>query len=214
MDLGAKGLAIAGALLAVFSTTAAEAKPPTSTKYTYYAISGNSPSQIYDAMLARGPRVGGVKAYATTTATTNQSGRLIQGQFCKVEDYSVSMNFTIRLPKLKNERALAGAARGQWSQFSAFLKAHEEQHRAIWLGCRSEMQAKVAALKVKSCSELNARTAKLWAQVSASCNKKHEQLDANDQTRLMRHPFIKTVMKGYAPSQQALSVPVKKRKRG
>jgi predicted secreted Zn-dependent protease len=190
----------------------ASAKPPT-TKYVYYSIAGNSASEIYTAMVSRGPRVGGVKAYATTTAVSSQSGRLLQGQTCKVEDYAVSIDFTIKLPKLKNEKALAGSAKGQWRSFSSFLKAHEEQHRAIWMGCRSEMHAKVAALRVKSCSDLNARTAQLWQQVSKACNKKHEALDSRDQAKLLRHPFVKTVMAGPAPARHAMAVPAKKKKK-
>jgi predicted secreted Zn-dependent protease len=200
--------------IALLSSGAAVAKPPTTTKYVYYTIAGNSASEIYTAMVSRGPRVGGVKAYATTTAVSSQSGRLLQGQTCRVEDYALSIDFTIKLPKLKNERALNGAAKSQWGSFSAFLKAHEEQHRAIWLGCRNDMQAKVAALRVKSCSELNSRTAKLWQQVSQTCNRKHEQLDARDQAKLLRHPFVKTVMAGpRKAARHALSVPVKKKKK-
>jgi predicted secreted Zn-dependent protease len=211
---GAFRWSIALAGIAMFTSAAAVAKPPTTTKYVYYNIAGNSAPEIYSAMVSRGPRVGGVKAYATTTAVSSQSGRLLQGQVCKIEDYAVNIDFTIKLPKLKNEGALAGSAKGQWRSFSAFLKTHEEQHRAIWLGCRNEMHAKVAALRVKSCSQLNAQTARLWQQVSQSCNRKHEQLDARDQAKLLRHPFVKTVMAGPAKSSRhAMAVPGKKKKK-
>lgn len=211
MLTGALRCAMTAAGFSVFLAGVAEAKPPISTKYSYYSIAGNSAPEIYRAMVQRGPRVEGVKAYATTTAVSSQSGRLLQGQNCSLEGYSVNIDFTIKLPRLKNETALRGPAQSQWRSFSAFLKAHEEQHRAIWMGCRTEMQSKVASLQVKSCSDLNAQTARLWQQVSQACSKKHERLDANDQAKLLRHPFVKTVMAGSTPTPQAVAIPDKKR---
>ena len=204
--------ALVATALATGLTAAAAAKPAISTKYTYYNIAGNSAAAIYNAMVSKGPRVGGVKAYATTTAVSSQAGRLLQGQSCKLENYAVNIDFTIKLPKLSNESALSGGARSQWKSFSAFLKSHEEQHRSIWMGCRSEMQAKVASLRIKSCSEMNAKTAKLWQQVSQACSRKHEQLDSRDQAKLLRHPFVKTVLARASTSKYALAVPRKKLK--
>ena len=110
-------------------------KPDQTTKYTYYTISGNTPGAIYSTLVKRGPRVGGVKAYAATTAVSSQSGQLIQGKYCSLEDYRFKIDFTIKLPKLKNEAALKGATRTDWKKFSSFLKIHEETHRSIWLAC-------------------------------------------------------------------------------
>lgn len=212
MISGALRWTFALAASALLLPSAGLAKPPTTTKYVYYAIAGNTAPEIYSAMVSRGPRVGGVKAYATTTAVSSQSGQLMQAKSCRIENYSVNIDFIIKLPKLKNEAALNGSARSQWRSFSAFLKSHEEQHRAIWIGCRSEMQAKVAALRVKSCSELNAATTRLWKQVSNSCSKKHEKLDARDQAKLLRHPFVRTVMAG-SITRHALRVPAKAKKK-
>ena len=126
-------------------------KPAQTTKYTYYTISGNTPGAIYTTLVKRGPRVGGVKAYAATTAVSSQSGQLIQGKYCSLEDYRFKIDFTIKLPKLKNEAALKGATRTDWKKFSSFLKTHEETHRSIWLACAAALETKVKAIKTKSC---------------------------------------------------------------
>jgi predicted secreted Zn-dependent protease len=109
----------------------------------------------YSTLVKRGPRVGGVKAYAATTAVSSQSGQLIPGKFCSLEDYKFKIDFTIKLPKLKNEAALKGATRSDWKKFSSFLKVHEETHRSIWLACASALETKVKAIQTTSCAELN-----------------------------------------------------------
>ena len=100
------GILVAAAVLVLFPDFA-EAKPAHSTKYTYYTVGGNSAESIYKAMLNKGPRVNGAKAYAATTATTRQDGKLMQSKSCRIEDYQLRLDFVIKLPKIKNEKALA-----------------------------------------------------------------------------------------------------------
>ena len=185
-------------------------KPNQTTKYTYYAISGNTPAAIYATLVKRGPRVGGVKAYAATTAVSSQSGQLIQGQNCALDSYRFKIDFTIKLPKLKNEAALTGATRTDWNKFSSFLKIHEETHRSIWLACASALEAKVKAIQAKSCAELNDRSTKLWEQMRVSCAKKQDAFDVAEQARLLRHPFVKLVLSQGARTTTALAIPKKK----
>lgn len=205
-------LAVGICLAALASINGAAAKPASSTKYTYYAISGSSPVVIYQALIARGPNVKGVKAYATTTALSSQSGKLVQGSTCRIDGYKVTMNFTIKLPKLSNAGALTGGAKREWERFSAFLKQHEETHRSIWLDCGSEMERKVAALHLSSCADLDRKTVQLWKQTNAACNKRHERLDTNAQYELLRQPFVRLVMQGATQSRQAMAVPRKKKR--
>ena len=97
-------LVLGSVLAASFISESALCKPNQTTKYTYYTISGDTPGAIYSTLVKRGPRVGGVKAYAATTAVSSQSGQLIPGKFCSLEDYKFKIDFTIKLPKLKMRR--------------------------------------------------------------------------------------------------------------
>ena len=182
-------------------------KPIQATKYTYYSISGDTPGEIYTTLVKRGPRVGGVKAYAATTAVSSQSGQLTQGEFCTVDDYKFKIDFTINLPKLKNEAALTGATRTDWKKFSSFLKIHEETHRSIWLACADDLEIKIHALKAKSCPELNEKSTALWEQMRASCAKKQDAFDVAERSRLLRHPFVKLVLSHGLRSTTALAIP-------
>jgi predicted secreted Zn-dependent protease len=207
-QLNKRAVLVLGSVLATsFIGGSAFCKPHQTTKYTYYTISGNTPGAIYSTLVKRGPRVGGIKAYASTTAVSSQSGQLIPGKFCSLENYRFKIDFTIKLPKLKNEAALKGATRSDWKKFSGFLKAHEETHRSIWLACATALEAKVKAIQTTSCAELNERSTKLWEQMRVSCARKQDAFDAAEQARLLRHPFVRLVMSQGAKTSTALAIP-------
>jgi predicted secreted Zn-dependent protease len=172
------------------------AEPTQSTKYKYYSINGDTPGDIYMAMVRRGPDVNGVNAYASTLATTSQSGRLMLGKSCRIDGYKVKIDFVINLPRLSKEGALGGSTKTQWNKFKSFLKTHEETHRSIWLGCARSLEARIAKLSSPSCAALDKEANRLFATMRAECQKKHAAFDASDQKRLLKHPFVKLVFGG------------------
>jgi predicted secreted Zn-dependent protease len=176
-------------------SVAADAKTLQSTKYAYYTVSGDTAAELYSAMLRRGPHVNGAKAYAATTATSSQDGRLLQAKSCVVQDYRLKIDFIIRLPQLKTESVLPKADRSRWRQFSQFLKRHEETHRSIWLGCAQELEAKVRAIKATTCDDADSKASKLWDAMRKSCSRKHDAFDAAEQKRLLQHPFVRQVFR-------------------
>jgi predicted secreted Zn-dependent protease len=183
--------------------TAVEAQPEQSTKYVYYAIGGGSASEIYAAMLRRGPHVHGKKAYAASSAATSHNGSLVQAESCVVKNYRLKIDFVIRLPKIANESALPAADRSRWRQFAQFLKRHEETHRSIWLACAQNLETKVRAIKAASCSDVDARIDRLWDQMRQSCDRKHDAFDAAEQRRLLQHPFVRQVLSRQTRESQA-----------
>lgn len=171
----------------------AAAKPLESTKYRYYSISGSTPGEIFTAMVRKGPNVNGTSAYGSTVATISQSGRLTQGKSCRNDGYLVKIDFVINLPRLSRENALGGVAMAKWEQFISFVKAHEETHRGIWLGCASNLEAMSRSLSGPSCAGVENEAGKLFARVRAECGKKHAAFDAAEQKRLPSQPFHKLV---------------------
>jgi predicted secreted Zn-dependent protease len=184
------GLALSFALAAT-----ALATPLQTTKYTYYSVTGKTAAELYKAMLRYGPHVNGAKAYAATTATSSQDGKLQQAKNCQIENYRLKIDFVIRLPKLKNEAELPSSDRSKWRQFTSFLRRHEETHRSIWLGCAQELENKVRAIKADNCGDADAKASKLWDAMRRSCSAKHDAFDVAEQKRLLRHPFVRTVLK-------------------
>ena len=169
------------------------AKPTQSTKYTYYTVGGDTVEEIYGAMLRKGPRVNGAKAYAATSATTTQDGRLKQGGSCQISNYRLRLDFVIKLPRIKNENVLPAADRARWQQFSLFLKKHEETHRSIWIGCAADLEQQVKVIRAKTCSDADRKAQVLWEKMRSACARKHNAFDAAEQKKLMRHPFVKQV---------------------
>ena len=188
------------------------AKPIYTTKYSYYAINGDTAQEIYTAMIRRGPHVNGARAYASTSATSSQEGKLAQGQICSIQDYRLKIDFVIRLPRIKNEKVLTGTTKARWQQFSRFLKKHEETHRSIWLDCARDLERQVKAISVADCGVADAKATKLWEQMRKSCARKHDAFDAAEQKRLVRHPFVKLVLNQKNQLSNAAAVPARKRK--
>lgn len=197
-------------IFACLMSNMASGKPKQTTKYVYYSIHGDTPASIYSNLVSRGPRVDGIKAYAATVAVSSQGGKMYQGKFCEIENYAFNIDFTIKLPKLKNENALKGSTKTLWRNFSTFLKNHEETHRSIWLACGSALEAKVHAIKAKTCTEFDAKTVKLWNEIRASCTKKQDAFDAAEQKRLLRQPFVVNVQGQRSKTSSALKVVKKK----
>lgn len=188
--------AIAPALLTAVAlglAAAGEAKPVETLRYSYYTVSGDTAEAIYRAMLRRGPRVKGAKAYASTSAVTTRESKLQQGSACRIVDYRLRLDFVMKLPRIKNETVLPPDDQRLWKRFSVFLKEHEDTHRRIWLDCAADLERKVRMISAKSCKDVDRKAAQLWDRVSAACDRKHAAFDAAEQRRLMSHPFMKRV---------------------
>jgi predicted secreted Zn-dependent protease len=189
------GMAIGAAVLcSAWGSQQALSAPAFTTKYVYYKVSGDSAAGVYVSMLKRGPHVRGARAYAATMMESSQRGKLEQTNSCRISDYQISADFTIRLPKLTNEASLSPSARARWQQFSSFLRKHEETHRSIWMGCAREAEAKVRALRGRTCNEVDRKAQAIREQVQNACNQKHLAFDAAEQKRLAKHPFVKMVL--------------------
>jgi predicted secreted Zn-dependent protease len=189
------GLAVVAAtLVSVWSLQPASAAPAFTTKYVYYKVSGDSAVGIYVSMLKRGPHVKGSKAYAATLMESSQRGKLEFKNSCRIADYQYSAEFTIRLPKLIDETSLSPSALARWREFSAFLRKHEETHRALWMGCANQIQTKVSALRGSNCDDVERKAQAIREEIQNACNRKHAAFDASEQKKLAKHPFVKMVL--------------------
>lgn len=202
---------LAAAAVAAIAVVPAHAKPVVKTTYRYYGVSGSTARDIYHSMVSRGPNVNGMDAYASTNATSAQSGRLVQAKACSVSGYRFTFDFTINLPKLRNEGALTGATRDKWQSFSAFLRRHEEQHTRIWMACAADLERQVTALRRSSCGAVDKEANRLWGAMRKSCEKRHRAFDAAEQRRVLQQPFVRMVFQRSGNGTSALAVPKRKK---
>ena len=55
--------------------------------------------------------------------------------------------------------------------------------------------ARIASLRESNCDAIDKAAAKIFDQVSAECDRKHDAFDAAERSRLMRHPLIVAAQK-------------------
>jgi predicted secreted Zn-dependent protease len=183
-------MGLAGMVLQPDFVPEASAKPKVSTKYTYYNINGGSARNLYQQMISRGPHVSGERALAATSAETRQRGEFVSGSSCRVKNYEISINFTMRLPKVANERKMPKRLRAHWRKFYKFVRRHEERHKQIWVACARDVERRVRAIRARSCSAADREANRIFKTVAAACEKKHDAFDRAEQKRLSRNPLI------------------------
>lgn len=185
------GLVIAIALSIAFLTETASAKPRSSTKYTYYAVSAKSAAGLFSQMLGSGPVVSGARAFAATYARMGYAGQLVsRSGKCRVRKFRTRLAFTIRLPRATAVKHMNPSTRKKWRQFSAFVKRHEQRHRAIWLGCARAAEARINRIRASTCAVADNKAAQIYKAEQIKCDRKHRAFDAAEQRRLKRHPFV------------------------
>lgn len=187
----------AAALLLVWNCLPARAETVHTTLYSSYSVSGQTPVEIYRAILNRGPKVYGNRAIAATTAQAVQSHVMQQdAASCRVTQFQLSFRFDIKLPQLVDSSGLSPQNRYLWQQFTLFLKAHELQHTQLWLRCGRELEKRVMALRAVSCEEVQRRADATWQRMKPGCDKQQLNFDMQQRDVLMAQPFMQRVMRG------------------
>ena len=178
------------------AASASFAKPRVTTAYKYYSITGKSSRELYQQMVARGPQVSGAKAFATTSRRIKISKfTLSVRNGCRVKRFSQGLKFVITLPRLRHSKTLRRAELRRWRAFAAFVKRHELRHRAIWIKCASDFERQVRRIRSKSCKATASRMVRIFKQVEARCERRHDAFDLAEQKRLARHPLVAAAKK-------------------
>jgi predicted secreted Zn-dependent protease len=186
------GLLMVGILAGMLMpTSAVMARPFATTHYEYYSVSGMSAASLHQSMVVHGPQVNGYKAYAATAMGSQQNGDLVQTPTgCEIRNYQLKLSFTVRLPRLKSSMPLSPDLRAKWASFDKFVRAHEGVHRSIWMSCAAAAEAKVRAIRARSCEAAQVSASGIMDDVWTQCGKRHDAFDAVQRNPLMRQPFI------------------------
>lgn len=168
-----------------------------STEVLYFDVVGSTPAEIYRNILDRGPRIGGSKSLASIGTRTVQDGGMAQtGDHCALTDYTITLEFVIRRPRIANENVLSDADRALWHDMNAFIQTHEDQHKDVWSACAAELNERMSTLKAPSCSELAKTADGLWRKMLADCDARQRSYDAEQSRQLMRQPFMQRAREG------------------
>lgn len=193
---------VAGLLALSFWLPAHAAGPKVAVGYQYYAVSGTSAVQLMRNLHLHGPTVDGAGAYATIESSFSESGQMVQGKGCSVPRYTIGMSFTITLPAAQDLPDASPRIKKTWRSFYGFVKKHEETHKAIWISCAATMQAKVRALRMKTCEGLQSRVAQIVESEAAKCRRRHDAFDRSERARLKAQPLIQQALRALKASGQ------------
>lgn len=182
--------ALTTAASAVAWALPALAVPETVTNINYYDVDATSAPALHQQMIARGPVHGRGRAYANIVAKPDYSGQLVQGQSCRLEDFTVSAEFTMTLPRLGGGAKLSPDLAARWSSFEDFVRRHEEGHRAIWLETMDRARTRISALSAPTCRELQAEVDVEFQKEWRSGERRQDAYDRADQEKLVRHPLL------------------------
>ena len=168
----------------------AQAEPPTVTAVKYYTVSANTADSLDRQMIANGPLHGPGRAYANIVAKPDYSGRLVQEQTCRLEDFTVSAEFTMTLPQLGGGAKLSPDLAARWESFQDFVRRHEEGHRDIWIETMQKAESRISALRAPACPQLQAEVDGVFQEEWSRGERRQDAYDRADQQKLMRHPLL------------------------
>lgn len=188
------------ALCACAAPAADAAGPKVAVDYQYYAVNGTTAVQLMRDLHLHGPTVDGAGAYASTQSAFSESGQVVQGKGCSVPRYTIGLSFTITLPAAQDLPEASPRIKKAWRSFYSFVKKHEETHKSIWVSCAATMQAKVRALRMKTCDGLQSRAAQIIESESAKCRRKHDAFDRSERSRLKAQPLIQQALRALKAS--------------
>jgi predicted secreted Zn-dependent protease len=194
----------------------AEAQPTATTNIRYYTVDATTADSLNRQMIARGPVHGPGRAYANIVARPDYSGRLVQGQTCRLEDFMVSAEFTMTLPQLGGGAKLSPDLAARWESFQDFVRRHEEGHRDIWIETMQKAEGRVSALRAPTCPQLQAEVDGVFQEEWSRGERRQDAYDRADQQKLMRHPLLQAANAarrkvGSALAPQRAQAPVQSR---
>ena len=184
-----------------------EAQPPSVTNIRYYTVEGTTAQGLDQQMIARGPMHGPGRAYANIVARPDYSGQLVQDETCRLEEFTVSAEFTMTLPQLGGGTKLSGDLSARWESFQQFVRRHEEGHRTIWIETMEKAETRISGLRAATCPELQGEIDGAFQEEWRAGERRQDAYDRADQEKLVRHPLLQAAMSARRKFGSALTPP-------
>lgn len=184
-----------------------EAAPKVSVKTVYYAVRGNTPQTLLTYMLRNGPHGEGGRALGTTSATISQNMNLEQlRNGCRIRNYRLDVAITMSLPRLEAGQRLDASVRSRWNGLAAYVRAHENHHKTVFLNCAQRIDARIRAVgRTQTCSEVRSRVRAIFNEENSKCDRIQQAYDQKETSRVRNLPFIRQAS-GTQPAPRQTSV--------
>lgn len=199
-------------LAACLATAPAFAKPVERSQVIPYPVRGTSAKAIYDDIKKQSPKIASNATFAFTAMATktDKKEKKLDGS-CRYSRFGTSVVYSFVLPKLASTKGVSKKLLAQWTDFAAYLKAHEEWHRDNWRGCIKDYDASALELEAKDCGVLDKKREKLFNSMKRACIAKDEAFDVTFRKEVRNHPFVAEAL-GEKPKTGGLVSLFKKKK--
>lgn len=146
------------------------AAPSVNMRIDYYPVSGNTLSQLRQAMNASGPfdPASGRRFDARTNwqVAWRIWVRQAQGQEqCSIERIKVDLMITYILPRLSDDARLSGADRARWESDWAALKLHEDGHAQHGRDAADAVEYALLRMPPQPCAKIEASSNEVGRRV-------------------------------------------------
>lgn len=148
------------------------------TNYKYFAVSGYSAGSILRSMRSGSSAVGARSTFANTDYDVSTDTVKSKGPNCRLTAVNTSITYTIHLPRLVDEGELSPGLRSDWRSFQAYLRGHEDHHKALWMGCIARFNNSVKSLIGSDCGSADAKVDARWDAAERACRAENDRYNA------------------------------------
>lgn len=179
-------LAMAGAVLTIFSASALGGVTSSISQQSF-VVQGTTATGVVRFMNGHAFEGDHGHAYASIhpdyqlSMTTRESGGM-----CRPAQVNVNVEFDLTLPVAADINGMSGRVRGAWNYFTAFARAHENHHRASYLGCAQGFVVQARQQSAPSCTELEGDVDQMLYAMKRACEVKQIPFDQS-QARILRN---------------------------
>ncbi len=169
-------------------------------KVDYYAISGNSTSELDREIRRKGPKIGDTGhavAVARIQMFPNVKYRRSGGS-CSVRSANVAVNARVTLPRWKERGTATRELGAAWDNIDRYTRLHEAVHVAIAFRYAKRMEQSLLAIPAAdTCARTKANVNAVVASLLEEHDTSQKAFDADEKSR-----FAKYATRG-APSLQS-----------
>ncbi len=188
-------LLLVGLLALLQPTLHARAAPVVSVQRATFPLHAMTEAGLLAELRARGPLVGGRRSFARTRMKSSLSTLFRKTpKGCRVRRQTLTLRYTILLPRALNERHFPKGMKQRWRAFLRHLARHENRHITIWTGCARKAERRIRHLKATSCAELDRKARAAWRRAMRSCDRLHDAFDLKERKAALQHPFLRSAL--------------------
>jgi predicted secreted Zn-dependent protease len=173
------------------------------TAYKANPVQGTTAAALWRYMLAHpiidpddGPAFANITHDHKLTFNTTSAGGL-----CRVTGLDFTWSFVITLPKAVSYAGMDAATKRMWDQFTAYLKKHEEEHRAIFMGCgKSFVPAASKLTGLPGCLGMERQVRAFVDRQYAACMDRQRAFDRGQKATVAGLAFVRAAQAAGLPA--------------